>query len=430
MERQSLCPLLGSIDDPKTCLAFPHYENRCYVDGSQSRVPQTYQARYCISMRWTVCPRFKVRGFKRLEERERTVTYSPPGLATTHPVRDTTTSLAPTQAAASSPSSGRRIFTRLLSGFFLAMSVGFFSLALLLGGYLVWHNGVSRLARNVEPSHLEAAGNLPAAGGQRLATLLFGTATPSPTATSIATETLSPTPTFTPTATATFTDTPLPTATPTDTPRPTPTETATAPPTPQPTATPQPPPPTPVATFLPLPANVPGSPVPTIEPAAPTPVTQPVMTAATSPPSRIVAPAIGLDAKVVPVGWTVQDVNGKKVANWIVADYAAGWHKNSAYPGASGNTVLSGHHNIKGEVFRHVVDLKLGDAIYLYAGDQRYAYTVRRTMILKEKGEPESVRLENARWIAKSNDVRLTLVTCWPYTNNTHRVIVVALPSQ
>jgi len=132
----------------------------------------------------------------------------------------------------------------------------------------------------------------------------------------------------------------------------------------------------------------------------------------------------------VPVGWTVKEVNGKKVANWIVADYAAGWHKNSAYPGAVGNTVLSGHHNIKGEVFRHVVDLKLGDTIYLYAGNQRYAYTVRRTMILKEKGEPASKRQENARWIAKSNDIRLTLVTCWPYTNNTHRVIVVALPAQ
>ncbi len=428
MERRPLCPLLGSIDDPNTCLAFPHYENRCYVDGGENRVPQTFQARYCISMRWTVCPRFKVRGFKRLEERERTVTYSPARPDAVRPERDTVPLRAPTQAATSSPSSGRQTFTRLLSGFFLAMSIGFFSLAVLLGGYLVQNNGVIDLVRSIEPSRLEASGNLPSAGGQRLVALLFGTATPSPTATPAATETPSPAPTFTPTATATFTNTP--TATATDTPWPTPTETATAAPTPKPTETPQPPPPTPIATFLPLPANVPGSPVPTIEPAAPVPQTQPAMTAATSPPSRIVAPAIGLDAKVVPVGWTVKDVNGKKVTNWIVADYAAGWHKNSAYPGAVGNTVLSGHHNINGEVFRHVVDLKLGDVIYLYTGDQRYAYTVRRTMILKEKGEPESVRLENARWIAKSNDIRLTLVTCWPYTNNTHRVIVVALPAQ
>jgi len=38
------------------------------------------------------------------------------------------------------------------------------------------------------------------------------------------------------------------------------------------------------------------------------------------------------------------------------------------------------------------------------------------------------VRQENARWIAPTDDERLTLVTCWPYTNNTHRVVVVAKP--
>jgi LPXTG-site transpeptidase (sortase) family protein len=38
------------------------------------------------------------------------------------------------------------------------------------------------------------------------------------------------------------------------------------------------------------------------------------------------------------------------------------------------------------------------------------------------------VRQANARWIGPFNDERLTLVTCWPYTNNTHRVIVVAKP--
>ena len=31
--------------------------------------------------------------------------------------------------------------------------------------------------------------------------------------------------------------------------------------------------------------------------------------------------------------------------------------------------------------------------------------------------------------LAPTDDVRVTLVTCWPYTNNTHRVIVVAKPA-
>jgi sortase A len=151
---------------------------------------------------------------------------------------------------------------------------------------------------------------------------------------------------------------------------------------------------------------------------------------AADPPTRIEAPAIGLDAKIVPVGWKEIDQDGQKVSVWEVADYAAGWHKNSALPGQDGNVVLSGHHNIKGEVFRYVVDLKPGDVITLYADERPYTYTVVSRFVLKDKGEPAAVREQNARWIGPFPDKRLTLVTCWPYTNNTHRVIVVAKPAK
>ena len=76
------------------------------------------------------------------------------------------------------------------------------------------------------------------------------------------------------------------------------------------------------------------------------------------PPVRIVAPAIGLDAPVVPVGWKIVLVNGKQASVWEVTENAAGWHKGSVVSGQVGNTVLSGHHNIGGEVFRYVVDLE------------------------------------------------------------------------
>ncbi len=148
------------------------------------------------------------------------------------------------------------------------------------------------------------------------------------------------------------------------------------------------------------------------------------------PPTRIVAPAIGLDAPVVEVGWRLQEENGQMVSIWEVADYAAGWHKTSAHPGQVGNVVISGHHNIKGEVFRYVVNLETGDAVQLYTGDRIYHYTVAEKHILKEKGMPEEVRRKNAEWISPTDDTRLTMVTCWPYTNNTHRVIVVARPVQ
>ncbi len=120
--------------------------------------------------------------------------------------------------------------------------------------------------------------------------------------------------------------------------------------------------------------------------------------------------------------------NGQPVNVWIVADYAAGWHQNSLLPGQGGNIVLSGHHNIKGEVFRYIVDLEPGAIISLYQADQRYDYAVADKFIVKDKGEPEAVRRENAKWIGPFNDERLTLITCWPYTNNTHRVIVIAKP--
>jgi LPXTG-site transpeptidase (sortase) family protein len=146
----------------------------------------------------------------------------------------------------------------------------------------------------------------------------------------------------------------------------------------------------------------------------------------TSPPTRIVAESINLDAPVVETGW--QDVvrDGVPTKVWVVADYAAGWHQNSALPGQGGNVVLSGHHNIKGEVFRYIVDLEIGDMVSLYVGDQSYDYVVNDKFIVKDKDEPEAVRRANAKWIGPFNEERLTLVTCWPYNNNTHRVIVIA----
>ncbi len=181
----------------------------------------------------------------------------------------------------------------------------------------------------------------------------------------------------------------------------------------------------PTPTPLPVtPTAVP--PTSTPQPTSPAPSTRPPP--ATAPPDRIVAPAIGLDAPVVPVGWKTVEVDGQEVIEWEVADYAAGWHKTSAYPGNVGNTVIAGHHNIRGEVFRYVVNLEPGDIIDLYVGQTVYRYVVTEKYILREKGMPPEVREENARWIAPTDDERLTLVTCWPYTNNTHRVVVVAKP--
>jgi sortase A len=196
--------------------------------------------------------------------------------------------------------------------------------------------------------------------------------------------------TVTPSSTPTFTP-PVPT------PRPPPSWTVTSAPTPTPTYSP-------TATHLPRPA-------------------------ADRAPDRIVAPAIGLDAPVIEIGWHLAERNGQTVSEWDVADHAAGFHKGSAYPGRVGNTVLSGHHNIRGEVFRYLIELQFGDLISLYAEKQEYRYTVQQVLLIPEKNASSEQRRENARWIGYFSDERLTLVTCWPYNSNTHRVIVIAYPA-
>lgn len=189
------------------------------------------------------------------------------------------------------------------------------------------------------------------------------------------------------------------------------TPTATLRPSPSPTATSTPLPPT--ATPLP--------PTPTPRPKPPVP--------AKSSPTRIVIPKIGVDVKVVEVGWRTVEKDGRPVTVWGVADYAVGYHKGSAYPGQIGNCVLSGHHNVRGEVFRYLVNLEPGDEIMLYVGDTAYHYVVKEKFIVPEKYASKEQQLENKKWIDPTPDERLTLVTCWPYWSYTHRVIVIAKPA-
>jgi sortase A len=94
-----------------------------------------------------------------------------------------------------------------------------------------------------------------------------------------------------------------------------------------------------------------------------------------------------------------------------------------------GNTVINGHHNVWGHVFGRLIYVQPGDRIILYSGDEEFNYTVVQTMILEEENQPISVRIENARWLLPSPDERVTLVTCWPQTNFTHRLVVIALPT-
>jgi len=146
-------------------------------------------------------------------------------------------------------------------------------------------------------------------------------------------------------------------------------------------------------------------------------------------PSYITIPSIRLGAPVVAARAQSVELNGQTFRQWSAPDWlAAGWDAGSAELGAGGNTVFVGHHNEYGEVFRHLVSLSVGDKIVVWSGNRPFEFRVALKLILPERNQSLGRRLDNATWIEPTQDERLTLVTCWPYVTNTHRLIIVAQP--
>ena len=146
-------------------------------------------------------------------------------------------------------------------------------------------------------------------------------------------------------------------------------------------------------------------------------------------PDRVMITSISLDAPVVPTMYQQISFSGRKYLQWLVPyGKVAGWQDTSALLGIPGNTVLNGHNNGFGEVFKNLDKLNVGDTIWMYSGKRAFLYKVAARLILPERFEDVSVRLENAQWLMPSDDQRLTLVTCWPSDDSTNRLIVVAFP--
>ena len=141
---------------------------------------------------------------------------------------------------------------------------------------------------------------------------------------------------------------------------------------------------------------------------------------------RIVIPAIDLDSAVVELGWHInRDASGQIFSEWDFANNAAGWHKNSALPGEGGNVVMSGHNNIMGAVFRELDQLDEGDEVFVYSGVRAFMYEIERVMVVPEVYADAAQRAANAQWIEQFDDNRITLVSCWPRDDNSHRIIVI-----
>ncbi len=137
---------------------------------------------------------------------------------------------------------------------------------------------------------------------------------------------------------------------------------------------------------------------------------------------RVVVPAANVDTGII----ETYVVSGA----WQVADYAAGHLYGSSNPGQPGNAVYAGHNNWHGEVFRYLYQLQAGDTFTMYLSDASvHHYRVDQSLRVLESGASIAVRVANAElYTGPTADERVTLITCWPYTTYTHRVIIIGHP--
>ena len=135
-------------------------------------------------------------------------------------------------------------------------------------------------------------------------------------------------------------------------------------------------------------------------------------------PSQIVAylsiPRLGV--KNAPIFDRGVDGNG----NMLIAKGYSVTHYSNSSPIGSGNAVLYGHDDIEGSVFGRLKDLKVGDEVDVTtSGGSALTYHVTARTIVA----PTAVQI-----LQPTNDVRLTLFTCWPNWVDTQRVVVTATP--
>lgn len=169
------------------------------------------------------------------------------------------------------------------------------------------------------------------------------------------------------------------------------------------------------------------SPAPTPEP-EPTPMPAPEPQPKMPAPTHLLIPSLRVDSDVTEVGVSPIEIDGQQALIWDVAPYAVGHHFSSANPGEGENVVLSGHDDWQGEVFKNLWKLKQGDKITVKTNGRDWTYHVDEILLLPETGESLEKRIQNAAFIGTTGDERLTLITCWPYGVDDHRLVVIAHP--
>lgn len=121
---------------------------------------------------------------------------------------------------------------------------------------------------------------------------------------------------------------------------------------------------------------------------------------------RIYISKINVDAPIVPG------------VDWDAMRSGVGRLINGTNPGDErGNLVLSAHNDIYGEIFRHLDQLEVGDRFIIETDTQVFTYEVTAQQIV----EPTAVEV-----MQQTSTPTATLISCYPYQVNTHRIVVFA----
>ena len=88
----------------------------------------------------------------------------------------------------------------------------------------------------------------------------------------------------------------------------------------------------------------------------------------------------------------------------------------SARFGQAGLTLLSGHDDVAGSIFRDLGTPRRGDVIQVWDVRRSYRYTVSTVQIVT----PDNVSMLSAPRVRPT----LALVSCYPFWTDTHRVVI------
>ncbi|MCW5878229.1 MAG: S8 family serine peptidase [Anaerolineales bacterium] len=145
---------------------------------------------------------------------------------------------------------------------------------------------------------------------------------------------------------------------------------------------------------------------------------------------RISIPKLNIASDVLPLGWQAnRSLKDILKTEWDSPQGVVGWVVTSALPGDSGNVILYGHNNIYDAVFRNLADLSEGDVIHLVSSGGLKTYSVSEVHLLPMLTDVQQSQAYS-QFLQPTDEPVLTIISCWPYISNTHRVVIRALPTE